>query len=285
MLRKLRTHGTNHSVFSCQAFTLIEMLVVIAIIAILAAILLTVLAGAKRNAQGVTCLSNIRQLQVAWHSYPADHENELPPNNDQPDAGRSTNYPSWVAGWLRLDNEAEDKTDSTNTDLLIGKSYAPFGSLGEYILEPKLYKCTLDKSTVSIAGQTLPRVRTISMNAYMNGEGVWNDSDFVTFRKLEEIGNASSTWVFCEEREDSINDGYFAVRMADRFAILDTPANYHNNGCYFSFADGHVEKRQWREATTAPPITPGVHLSGVPIQTSPGDGDMKWLTERTTIRK
>ena len=182
-------------------------------------------------------------------------------------------------------SKAGDKSDSTNTDLLIGKSYAPFGSLGQYTQEPKIYKCTLDKSTVNIAGATLPRVRTISMNSYMNGDGVWNDPNFVTFKKLEEIPNPSDAWVFIEEREDSINDGYFAVKMADRYTILDNPANYHDNGCYLTFADGHVEKRVWSEATTTPPLIPGVHLWNLPINTSAGDQDLKWLTERTTIGK
>lgn len=265
-----------------RGFTLVELLVVVGIIALLAALVMPALAAAQRRAATVRCLNNFKQLQTAWHLYEVDHQ-ELPFNNDQPDAGKSAERPSWVAGWLRLDSEQGDKRESVDTELLVGAKYRPFGSLGPYTQNPQLYKCTRDRSTVRLDGADRPRTRTVAMNAYMNGSGVWQDTNYVTFRHSTQIPNPSDTWVFIEEREDSINDGYFAVAAARRYAIIDTPANYHDNAAVLSFADGHVDKKKWLEPSTTPPLRPGVHLSGVPFPTPPTDRDMRWLVERTTV--
>jgi prepilin-type processing-associated H-X9-DG protein len=123
------------------------------------------------------------------------------------------------------------------------------------------------------------------MNCYMNGSGIWQSSNYVTFRKYEDITNPSEKWVLIDERDDSINDGYFAVDMTKKYSIIDVPANFHNDGGTLSFADGHAERRVWLEGTTRPPHSNGGHLTGLPIPTSATDRDLKWLTARTTDPK
>src|SRR5580698_6309958 len=81
-----------------RAFTLVELLVVIAVIAILAAILLPVLDKARQRSQTADCLNNMKQLQACYRMYVDDNNDYLPPNEVIPDLDAS-----WVLGAAQTD--------------------------------------------------------------------------------------------------------------------------------------------------------------------------------------
>jgi prepilin-type processing-associated H-X9-DG protein len=96
----------------------------------------------------------------------------------------------------------------------------------------------------------------------------------------------SGTYVLLDEREDSINDGFFVVSMdgypnAAQTKMVDFPASYHNRAGGFSFADGHAEIRKWVDPRTAPPINKNLVLN----QPQPNNPDIVWMQERSTRKK
>jgi len=77
-IRKPGNHWPRSHYRPIRAFTLVELLVVIGIVAVLLLLLLPVLSRARASAQSVTCLSNLRQIMVAVHLYAGDNQQRLP---------------------------------------------------------------------------------------------------------------------------------------------------------------------------------------------------------------
>ncbi|MBM3882681.1 MAG: type II secretion system protein [Verrucomicrobia bacterium] len=263
-----------------RGFTLIELLVVIAIIAILAGLLLPALGRAKTKAQGIQCMNNHRQLMIAWRMYVEDNSDTLPHVKHGP-------Y-EWVGGWLDFDpNNRENWDPAANLKTSILWPYCG-QSLG-------IFKCPADKSTVNLRGTRLPRVRTMSMLNWVGGRGegremVWSGPGWRIYRRYSDMFDPgpANTFVFLDEREDSINDGMFVVDMLEyptrTESIVDYPASYHGGAGGFSFADGHSELKRWTsprilelplKGQVRPYPTP---LSGV------YDKDVRWMQERATRR-
>jgi len=265
------------------AFTLIELLVVLAIIAILAALLLPALTKAKIKAQGIQCMSNNKQLTLAWIMYAHEFGDNLV-WNDLTQTGSG-----WVRGMLDYNG---NNPDNTNTVWLTDPQYA---KLAPYTAQTAgVYKCPADKSTVTIAGLRYPRVRSISMSQAMNSRNDWlshiTGAPYRVFRKLMEINpmGPSNAYVLIDEHPDSINYGDFAVAMNDgvdasRIMIIDVPASYHNGACGISFADGHAEIHKWHDSRTMPPIT-GIWMVSS-VQASPGNKDMIYMSQHASIRQ
>jgi prepilin-type N-terminal cleavage/methylation domain-containing protein len=269
-----------------SGFTLIELLVVIAIIAILASMLLPALGKAKTKAQGIGCLNNNHQLALCWIMYTVDNQEKVPPNsgNDitaNPADPKGPYLNTWCAGWLDLPSASD------NTNIL----YLQRSHLFQYAKNLAIWRCPADTSVDGASKK--PRVRSMSMNNWLNAAGGnWNSQNqFRMIRKVTDMTDPppAKNWILLDEREDSINDGFFVVDMAGypnspvSITLVDFPASYHNRAGGLNFADGHAEIHKWLDPRTAPILKKGQHLSlNVP---SSKNQDIRWLQERSTSFK
>lgn len=222
------------------AFTLVELLLVIAIIGLLAALLLPALSNAKASAKEASCLGNLRQLQAAFQMYASDNGGYVAQNVQLvPEALFPVSTNAWVYGNMKNEKDA--------TNLFPIK----IGELFPYLLQAAVYHCPADTS-VSVGA---PRVRSYSMNSWMGSaemETAEEDTPFRIFQKESDIAtvNPSAIWVIIDEDPSTLDDGWFLVTMNNSEPFANLPATRHQDGYGLNFADGHAEIYHYRSAAT-----------------------------------
>ena len=259
-----------------RAFTLIELLIVIVIIAILASFLLVALSKAQEEGRRVRCISNQRNLILAFQGF-IDDNNDSFPNTDY--EGCNGNKLLWVSGYL---NHFSCKTDSTNTLLLTEPKYA---QLAEYLREARIYKCpsdrkrytvTIDREDNESASRTtmISKARSYSLNWHLGWvKSQYGTQPLVVFNKINEVSSPSSILSFIDVNSDSICWSFFGITRDNIFMY---PAIYHNGMANISFLDGHVISKKWktREIIKPNPERQGFHGHAEPAK---GNSDLNWL--------
>lgn len=252
-----------------DGFTLIEVLIVIAIIGLLASLLLPVLGRAKLKAQGVGCANNIKQLSLAWFLYADENQDRLVSNHGIQETLRSRQ--NWV------NNVMDWRNSESNTNL----ATLTTGKLAPLLAESTaVFKCPSDRSVADNG----PRIRSMAMNSQVGDPGELTNRfnpQMVQFFQKSEIAKPAQIFVFLDEHPDTINDGFFMNRWED-YRWGNLPASYHNGAANLSFADGHVESHLWALVDTRRPAQEGG--AGGTFPASPHT-DFDWLKERASVRK
>jgi prepilin-type processing-associated H-X9-DG protein len=251
-----------------EGFTLLDLLVTVAMIAILLALLLPVLSKSKGKAQGLTCASNLRQLSIAWLLYAEDNDDLLVNNHGVLDT--LTLRQTWA-------NNVEDwqaSDDNTNLTYLTDSKLGPYASPSV-----RIYKCPSDR----VPAPNGERIRSVSMNGMVGDPGILTNrfnTNYVQFFRLSDIRNPSRIFVFLDEHADTLGDGFFVNRLDD-YKWSSLPASYHNGAANFAFADGRLETHRWLIASTIRPVD---QVKINPFAAAPGV-DFDWLKVRTSYKQ
>jgi prepilin-type N-terminal cleavage/methylation domain-containing protein len=235
-----------------KGFSLVELLASMGIIAILASLLLPALARGRAFTKSLSCMNNMKQLQLGWQIYADDFNDVLPPNrwssptwNDGCPQGYQSASGTWVTG-----------------DCSSDPSEWPIrnGVLFPYIERISLYRCPADNSKVDGVYPRRQRTRSYSLSFYMNGSA--NNFGWQVKSKFSQISSPSSVFTFIEEHPNSIDDGVFFFHCpgdaGEQVEQRDEPNKYggahwmnvvtdrHRRGLNLDFADGHAESWYWK---------------------------------------
>lgn len=202
-----------------RAFTLAEMLTVIAIIVALIAILLPIISAAWEHARQVRCLSNIRQVTQAYLEYSAESENYLLPLDS---SGAQVGY-----GSPQDDNQV-------------------IPAINRYLRSTPVFHCPSD-----------PRERSLSygINDFLAGSWAgYMHQNMRPLKRLLDARNGAGTFAVIEETDfypkATGDSGGFVVVPNPSFTWIDAPAAPHQRRTCISFLDGHAEVWGWQDART-----------------------------------
>lgn len=259
-----------------RAFTLIELLVVIAVIAILIAILLPALRGARESGKATLCLANQRSLSQCVVTYANDFKEAIV------SSWTDTSYIPWSwVDWPKNPNG----TFLTTAQLNAATNVEPHirgvrdGKLFPYAQHPRVYHCPSDKRDIyrTNRGANLAWV-TYSMPNFMSGDDQWErdlGGEPRSAKRLSQLARPSDYFTFLEEADPrGLNMGSW-VMWLDHPQWIDPLTVWHGNTGTLGFADGHAAIRKWEDRRTI-----DMSANQKFNESAAGNPDYLWLRDR-----
>jgi len=247
------------------AFTIVELLIVIAIIAVLMSILVPALAVAKEQATGAICLGNQRGLIQAWVLYASDNRGYIVGGDTYgyhfvSEAEDGTNHTDWVD----MPQDAAGAVTATSPAKLVPQDEQrgiSKGALFKYVgSNVKVFHCPGDRRFTNSTPQETGW-RSYSIPNHLNGHPNWiavrNNGASVgpkiyAVKKIDNIPYASDKYALVEEADMQAGcngrswalDPFGQVPLANGW--FDPVAIWHNKKSTLSFADGHAAMYNWQ---------------------------------------
>ena len=215
-----------------KKFTLIELMVVIAIIGILVSLLLPVLGQARQKAIAVQCVNNLKQILISTAMYSESNDDAFPSR----DTTKKITYDDLLAGY---DGRASLSQDLKEEDGLTSENVG--GSTG-------IYKCPTSPS------HQFPE-RSYGINLWGNDDqknytGISGNSGGPKSRISSHISGPSEVIAYAprykiDEEDESFRMGKKGRDVTSAFQTYDESDDreYHQKKSNFGMVDGHVEKR------------------------------------------